>query len=246
MFRRFRQRLNAARHRIPAHPDQVFGNTTYAQFGEDIFFLNLFGLLGVSCPTYLDVGAHHPHNISNTALLYERGSRGINVEANPHLIGAFRRHRRGDINLNVGVGPERGNLDFYFIDDWSGRNTFDREAAEGFVRESPAFRIRKVETLPVVTLQDIVDEHAHGRFPHLLTIDAEGLDAAILKNTSFEASRPLVVCVEALAGGDDDSSAELMELLGNKGYVLYVRTVGNLIFVCKDAAGKLRLPHTRQ
>src|SRR5437763_16778861 len=67
------------------HPDQGFGGRTYAQFGEDLIFLNIFALLGINTPSYIDVGAHHPVNISNTALLYERGCRGIKIDANPDL-----------------------------------------------------------------------------------------------------------------------------------------------------------------
>lgn len=54
-------------------PDQGFGHITYSQFGEDLVVANIFALLGVKRPTYLDVGANHPLKGSNTALLYARG-----------------------------------------------------------------------------------------------------------------------------------------------------------------------------
>ena len=74
---------------------------------------NLFRLMGIERPGYLDLGAHHPYVISNTALLYERGSRGVNVEANPALVVAFREVRPDDVTVNVGVGPEQGTRPFY-------------------------------------------------------------------------------------------------------------------------------------
>jgi FkbM family methyltransferase len=226
--------------RFDGHPDQAFGGTTYAQFGEDLIILNLFHMLGVAHPTYLDVGAHHPFNICNTALLHIRGSRGINVDANPHLIEAFREHRSEDININVGVGPERGELDFHFIDDWSGRNTFKRELAEEFVHEHPDFRIQKVQKVPVVTLNDIVAEHASGRFPDFLSLDVEGMDYEILRSASFDEARPTVICVEADIDTQVDQGARLVELLNGRGYSVYTRTAGNLIFVQALAMEKLR------
>ena len=220
------------------HPDQAFGCLTYAQFGEDLIILNIFRMLGMEKPSYLDVGAHHPFTISNTALLHQRGSRGINVEANPNLIEAFHRHRPEDINLNTGVGPRRGTLDFYFIDDWSGRNTFSRAVAEAFVRESGGFQIQKTVPIPVVTLNDVVDQHAGGRFPDLLSLDVEGLDLDILAGASFGDADPVVVCVEADFGQQDGKAAELTGLMSGRGFALYARTVANLIFVRQAALAR--------
>lgn len=224
------------------HPDQAFGGSTYAQFGEDLIVLNIFHLLGIPKPSYFDVGAHHPLNVSNTALLHLRGSRGINVEANPNLIEAFRAARPEDVNLNVGAGPEPGTLNFYFIDDWSGRNTFRRDVAEEFVRENPQFQIRDVRPIPVVTLDSIVAEHAGGRFPDFLSLDVEGLDYDLLRSATLQPDGPLVICVEAVSGADSDDSARLTGLLTGRGYHLYMRTVGNLIFVRADQMPRLGLP----
>jgi len=213
------------------HPDQAFGHLTYSQFGEDLIISNIFAMLGISKPSYLDIGAHHPINISNTALLYLRGSRGINVEANPNCIDQFNILRPEDINLNIGVGPNRGALEFYFIDDWSGRNTFDRKTAEEFVKANPQFSITKVERIPIVTINDIVEDFAEGTWPHFLNIDIEGMDVDVLKSARFQKSAPLVICAEAVSGSDSDASRSLMELLASRGYKPFCRTVGNVIFV---------------
>jgi FkbM family methyltransferase len=221
------------------HSDQAFGGTTYAQYGEDLIIVNLFHMLGIEHPSYLDVGAHHPLDISNTALLHSRGSHGINVEANPHLIEAFRDQRPQDINLNIGVGPERGEMNFYFIDDWCGRNTFVRESAEEFVREHPNFSIQKVLPISIVTLNDIVSEHAGGRFPHFLSLDVEGWDYAILQSATFDEDSPVVICTESEIFVGAAESAKLNALLRERGYRLYTRTVGNLIFAKAAAIEQL-------
>jgi hypothetical protein len=49
---------------------------------------------------YVDVGAHHPHRLSNTALLHHyNGWTGINVEPDERLMAAFLQMRPNDINL---------------------------------------------------------------------------------------------------------------------------------------------------
>src|SRR5262249_38551597 len=115
------------------HPDQRYGHLTYSQHGEDLVFVALFEQIGVDRPSYLDIGAHHPVNCSNTALLHRRGSRGVNIDANPDVMDAFRRERPQDANINVGVAGTSGSMTFYRIDAFSGRNTFSKEAAEKFV-----------------------------------------------------------------------------------------------------------------
>ncbi len=226
---------------LQPNPDQLYGNLTYAQCGEDLIVITLFHALGIHHPTYMDIGAHHPFNISNTALLYQRGSRGINVEVNPNLIQAFRQHRPEDVNLNVGVGPTSGTLDFHFIDDWSGRNTFSRESAEALVRENPQFSIQRVLPLPVLTLTDIITHHARGQFPDFLSLDVEGVDFEVVRTTPFGADRPLVLCVESPADYGLEPVREWLELLRPRGYRLYVRTYGNLIFIHHSIAGQLGL-----
>jgi FkbM family methyltransferase len=204
---------------------------SYAQFGEDMILLNLFHQLGIERPSYLDVGAHHPLNCSNTALLYARGSRGLCVEANPNLIQAFRDLRPGDVKLNIGVGPQAGELDFYMIDDWSGRNTFDRKTAQAFVAAHPEFEIHEIRKIPVLTLDQIVADHCAGAWPDLLSLDAEGLDAAILKASGFSADHgPKMICVEAISGDDVDQGAELDLILTGKGYAKVAQTLGNMIW----------------
>jgi FkbM family methyltransferase len=180
-------------------------------------FVALFEALGIDHPTYLDIGAHHPVNCSNTALLYSRGSRGINVDANPDLMDEFARSRPDDINLNIGVAGKRGTLTFYRIDKFSGRNTFSKEAAEAFVAANPQFSITDEISIPVMSLDDILAKHCDGSIPDLLSIDAEGLDFEILSSASF-AKRPAILCVEtsSAAGQAKDKLTALLSTLGFK------------------------------
>lgn len=234
--------LTGAGTAFSGHHDQAFGHLTYAQHGEDLVLLNVFHLLGIEKPSYLDVGAHHPINISNTALLYARGSRGVNVEANPNLIEAFRRSRPEDLNLNVGVATSAGKLSFYRIDEASGRNTFDKTIADAFIAANPSFSITDVIEIDTVTINTIVKTHCSSAWPNLLSIDVEGLDYDILVQADFSSRGPDVICVEAVTGAGTDDSARFITMLRAKGYVPYFKTVGNVIFLSGAAANKIGLP----
>lgn len=233
----------APRQDFLGHADQAFGHITYAQHGEDLIIANLFDLAGISRPSYIDIGAHHPLNISNTALLHKRGSRGINVEANPNLFAAFKELRPDDTNLNCGVGPEAGSMDFYFIDDWSGRNTFAKEQAEAFVASYPDFAVTKVVPITVRTLDEIIATEAGGRWPDFLSIDVEGWDFAILEPSKIAvANGPKVICVQVVTAGSAAGNEAIHRLLIERGYQPYVRTIGNAIFIEPQMLRQLRIP----
>lgn len=204
-----------------SHPDQAYGSRTYAQFGEDLILLDVFyHKVGIKKGTYFDVGAHHPYNISNTALLYEFGWRGVCIEANPNLIPELQRGRPEDTVLNVGINTEQGQLDFYMIDDYSGRNSFDKATAEKFVHDYPQFTINEIKSIPVVTLDSLFEEIY---VPDLLSLDIEGLDFKVLESMK---ARPKVICVEI------ESKEDMFDcLLKEKNYVKIYSTAGNGIYL---------------
>jgi len=216
-----------------AHPDQLFGDMTYAQHGDDIIIRAIFHGLGITNPSYLDLGAHHPTTISNTKLFYDTGSRGINVEANPNLHKLFLEQRPQDINLNVGVGIKSGFQDFYMIDGESGRNSFIKEVAEGFVMDYPEFAVTEVRQLPVFTVEQILH---HRRIPDFLTIDIEGMDFEVLQSIDFRRYPFKVVCVEIQPYSEED----IRTLMHNVGYYSIIKCGSNLIFVDKNLAHKVR------
>jgi len=212
------------------HPDQIYGCHTYSQHGEDIVFVNIFHLIGVKKISWLDIGAHHPFNISNTALLYELGHRGINVEANPNLTPAFAEHRPEDITLQVGVSDEPGSMNFYLIDKFSGRNSFDKRTAVEFCRAHPEFKITEIIKIPVLTVREVLQKCGRETFPDLLSLDAEGLDEKIILSLDLKADGPKVICVEDNYR-PDNSASPLREHLAAQGYFPYYRASVNILFV---------------
>lgn len=83
---------------------EKYSHKSFAQNGEDVLIFNLFQRLGYNKPSFIDIGAHHPYNISNTAVFHLNGCKGVNIEANPNLIEEFYKERPNDINICSGVG----------------------------------------------------------------------------------------------------------------------------------------------
>ena len=194
----------------------------------------IFLQLGIEKPSWLDLGAHHPVDISNTALFYARGGRGINVEANPDLMADFHRLRPQDINLNCGVGPERGKMTLYPYFRGSG-GTFRRDWATGigmtFEREGGSHEV------DVYTVDEIIDVHGRGQFPHLLCVDIEGMDEEVLAALDFAKRAPMVIDVEAFVGSRE--SYAIRHTLEGKGFVFLMRCGHNCVFVREDLGPRL-------
>lgn len=189
-----------------------------AQAGEGIIALDIFERLGIDRPSYLDIGAYHPFDLSNTAPFYERGCRGINVEANPALMAAFKEHRPEDVNICAAVGVERGRAQFHL----------DHHSLIPFSKADHA----TIE-VDVLTVDEIVDVYARGVFPDFLTIDIEGMDLAVLESVDYSRGGPKVICVEVgtdTSGRYVDVSGQVRKFLAPH-YGSFLRIENNLFLV---------------
>jgi FkbM family methyltransferase len=196
---------------------------SYADYCEDYIVSVIFKLLGKEKFSYIDVGANDPYKSNNTAYLYINGCRGINVEANPDLIDKLRNERPEDIVINCGVGVSAGTFPYFMFEN-SALNTFSEKVTEA--RKSAGIKVTNVMQIPMLTLSEIIDRYANGKWPDFLSIDIEGLDYEVLDSCDFSRDYPLVICAE-IAGG------RAVEILDKKGFVTLHRTSGNTIAVHK-------------
>ena len=204
---------------------------SWAQCGEDLIAAFALGSLGIRAPSYLDIGAHHPTYLNNTYAFYLAGARGVNVEADPALIPAFKRHRPGDLTLNIGIGPQSGTMDFYVMSVPS-LNSFSRVDAERYSSQQ-GVAIERVIALPVRRFDEVVDRYLGGA-PDFLSLDVEGWDLAILQSIDFDRYRPHVLCVETLTYSTKRQGrhiGEIDELLTGRGYLKYADTHINTLYV---------------
>lgn len=210
----------------------VWRKTSYSQSGEDILVKCIFDDIGIKNPSYLDIGAHHPYRLNNTALFYELGSRGVNIEPDPALFKEFIKERPHDINLNLGIGMESGVIDLYIMDSKT-LNTFSKEEAERIARETQ-FKIIETIKVPVETYPRIIEKHFGNKPPDFLSLDVEGLDESIIKGINFDKHAPVVICIETLSfveNGRGVKNKPIIQFLESNGYMIYADTNINSIFV---------------
>ena len=213
---------------------QVFNQPkkiSFSQSGEDLLIRYIFDQIQVEHPSYLDIGAHHPYYISNTALFYLSGSKGINIEPDPSLFSRFIEARPDDVNLNIAVSDKNGSADLLIFGE-STLNTLSDTEAEDYVKEGMS--LKKRITVQTRTIQGIIKEYCDGKFPHILSLDVEGLDLDILKQINYEESAPLVICVESISysnTGRGIKRTEITDYLKQFGYMVYADTNINSILV---------------
>jgi FkbM family methyltransferase len=186
---------------------------------------------GLPKPSYIDIGANHPYCISNTAMFYEGGCRGINIEANPQLIFNFQAARPDDINLNVGIGDKEGELDFYIMEN-NTLSSFSKKECDYYV--SNGQKLLRTEKIRLTTVSAVLSSYFNDTFPDFLSLDVEGMDFDILKSIDWERHSPKIICVEAAEFspiGAGKRRSELINFLEAKGFYEYANTNLNAIMV---------------
>ncbi len=211
----------------------TFLNSSYSQNGEDILLQRIFS----DKPTgfFVDIGAHHPIRFSNTYWLYLRGWRGINIDATPGCMDAFKRERPEDLNIEVGISDKNQLLKFYVFNE-PALNTFNKDEA---VKKNGLKSYRIVKTIDVQTrpLSSIFEEYMAGRLTiDYLNIDIEGLDLEALKSNDWNKYRPSVISVESSYSAGPIQQSEVYKFLHAQNYTLISVLYNTLIFV-KDGSG---------
>ena len=214
---------------------QNFIHLSYSQCGEDLIVRFIFTQLQIRNPSYIDIGAHHPHYLSNTALFYKTGSRGINIEPDPSLFITFIKDRKFDINLNIGISDKSGEKDFYIMNHPT-LNTFSQDEANKYKSEGNYF-VKEIKKIPTKNIQSVLNDFFQGKFPDFLSIDAEGIDEVVINSIDYSINYPKVICVETISfseKGTGEKNNALIDFIKSKGYMYYADTYVNSIFVKQD------------
>lgn len=159
---------------------------------------------------YIDVGAFHPRQYSNTWLLRKRlGFHGINIEPSEKSILQFIIRRRNDINLEVLIGRESGVSKYAYN---------EKEPAHSKIDENGYFMYK-------YSLSDVCSSYNVSSID-LLDIDVEGYELPILEGHDWRISPKVIVC--------EINNEETDIFIRQKGYELYGRTKRNGIYVQKN------------
>lgn len=206
-----------------------YGQTSFSQEGEDLIIRRFFEKK--SRGFYVDIGAHHPIRFSNTYHFYQRGWRGINIDACPGSMKIFEKIRTRDINLELGVGASETTLDYYMFDE-PALNSFSKPLSEERDRES-SFHIVDIKSIPIQPLHKILDRHLakHATEIDFFNVDVEGLDLEVLASNDWDRYAPTLIITEALEQGVDDIlGSEVNHYLASVGYHLFAKSINSLIY----------------
>ena len=190
----------------------------YSQFGEDEW-LQKNGKIKEG-GFYVDAGAGHAKLHSNTYLL-ERwfGWNGLCIDADARNGRAIMEFREA-LFTPVAVGPKDGEILTMYTAHSPDITTASENPPKGFRGnfKVPAFRLETI--LGWFDVKKV----------HLLSIDIEGLESAVLRDFDLKKYGVEIAIVEykSVAGGNN--SAEILEIMTKQGYKRIHATHNNLIF----------------
>lgn len=186
-------------------------NYYFSQQGEDVY------LRGQSLPEkgfYVDIGASHPIQYSNTHYFYKKGWEGITVDGdqqNQILYAKYRPHQK---HLNEILWDQEIEGEFYIYESPI-YNTFLKSRME-FLRDHENRVPVKTISCRSSTLKKVLDHHLpKGKKVDLLNVDCEGADLAVLKGNDWEQYRPEWIIAEDF---EENPQSEMCLWLKEKGY----------------------------
>ena len=202
---------------------------SWSHEGEDLILSRIFG--GQAGGFYVDIGAHHPKRFSNTYLFYKRGWRGINIDAMPSSMKLFDKKRPRDINLEMGIGTNVGELDYYVFND-PALNGFSKELSDQRHEADTAYQVREVIKVDVQPLSQVLDCHLNtNQEIDFMSVDVEGLDFDVLKSNDWSRYRPKFVLAEILGSSlHEIEQSEIGQFMRDQNYVLYAKCMNTVFF----------------
>jgi FkbM family methyltransferase len=198
----------------------------YSQFDEEKHILACLDGTVISAefsPTiqFLDIGAYHPTDKSNTRALYERGWRGVMIEPSPMPFDTLLRAYGNDERVTLicaAVGFENG-LTLLFATADAVSTTSEHERAVW--AEKGGFYGSFFT--PQITLEQISNQFGGFDF---VNFDAEGISVDLFRRAMELGWRPRCCCVEI-----DGRMGELAACATGHGYKIVYANGTNMVAV---------------
>ena len=164
---------------------------------------------------FVEVGANHPQEGSQSRQLEERGWNGILIEPHPELADKLRRERRANVFAVACSSPENAGrkLPFYVAGPLS---SLDRAAM------APGSRPGAVIEVTARTLDSILTEAGAPRSIDFLSIDVEGHEIEVLRGFDFTRWQARLILLE-----DHVGNLRKHRFMKSAGYRLVRRTGHN-------------------
>ena len=163
---------------------------------------------------FVEVGANHPTEGSQTWHLEQNGWTGVLVEPQPDLAAFLTTARKAKVFAMACSSPENAGQSLPLHVDGA-RSALDRD------RMAPGARAAYTIIVPTRTLDSILEEADAPAPIDLLSVDVEGHETEVLSGFDFNRWQPLLILVE-----DHVGNLRTHRFLKNSGYRL-IRRVGN-------------------
>lgn len=191
----------------------------YSQNSEELFILDYFK--NKSTGKFIDIGAFHSTQLSNTRALYECGWKGILVEPAPHNFqGIFDSYKDDEqmTVLNVAIGATTGEIDFYECED--AVSTSEEEHMQKWADAGVPFNKIKVPQLSVEAFMNM-----YAKDCDFLSIDTESTNIIVFRNVpSWVWEQISMLCIE-----HDTYQQEIEETLKPFGFETLYMNAENII-----------------
>ncbi len=162
---------------------ELYEFKSFSEYFEDFILYVL--LLDIKNGFYIDIGAYDPNKVSVTKAFYLRGWNGINIEPLPNQFKLFEKERPKDINLQIVVGNNEGNVTFYVDGQCS-------TVQKKYAKRNESINIK------MNTMSNICKKYVpEGKEVDFCKIDVEGNERDVLLGYDFDNYKPKVFCVES-------------------------------------------------
>ena len=189
----------------------------YSQFGEQPYILDA---LGETVGRFLEIGAYHPTQFSNTRALVDRGWSGVMIEPAPGPFLSLLREYGNDerfVLINAALGFHRNMTRLWATDD-----AVSTTQEANYEQWKPIGGFYGSFFTPVVTLFDVFNQFGGGY--DFVSIDTEGTSVDVFHELLKTDALPMVVCVE-----HDGRSVECQQAAHGRGYTTVHINQTNLV-----------------
>lgn len=226
-----------------APTSNLLDKKTNSQAGEDSILAHVAIMLSIpfyEC-TYLDLGANHAKEMSNTYFFYSQGARGVLVEANPELIPELRIVRHRDVVLNYCVDSVSDKIVDFYVLNGDALSTPNKDDVESRLKENKNLQLKEAIPIKTITVNRILEQHFK-KAPIILSIDIEGKELDILESIDLTKWRPLLIVCEMIPYSPNlvvgEKNQEILDFMKVNGYEEYAFTGINSIFIDKNRIPK--------
>jgi hypothetical protein len=101
------------------------------------------------------------------------------------------------------------------------------------------YQITDTRRIPVMTINQILEQYCQSQFPDILDLDMEGMDLEILSQIDFSSSSPKIIVLETVQFGSVRKNPAAKDFLEKQGYIAPYETPINTLFVRRDCWEKM-------